>query len=179
MTQNSFYSGANVPDTTQEEVLLSAVEQVRRSIPAFASETTCFVSDVPWPDVSVEGRLFCTVCPVTDTFIEDEIDGGGQFMVCESSMLQVSVFSRINTDRADRTLRELTNATRGVLVYKRAVLKCFAGKNLFHREHPDRPLLIEHMKPTRALHPPSRQHEDDYASFSLTFSAKFNWDLSE
>lgn len=179
MTQNSWQSGSEVPDTTQDEVLLAAVNKIRASIKEFSNETTCFISDVPLPDITIEPHIFCTVCPVTATFEGEEVDGGGQFKVVEAAMLQVSVFSAFRTDRLDRNVRELTDLAKGLLKFKRDVLRCFAGKNLYHRQIPDRPLLIEHMKPTRSMHPPSRQHEDDYAGFSLTFTTKFNWDLSE
>ena len=176
---NSFRVGANVQDTTQEEVLLSCVDRIRAEIPQFDNEQTCFVSDTPWPMIETETDTFCTVSPATASFDDAMEEGAGGYGIVEQSILQVSVFLRISTDRIDRTINELTEASHGLLVLKRAVLRALAGRNLYRRDDPTIPLLHDHLKPRQAMHPPSKSHDDDFTSFSISFLAPFCWDLSE
>ncbi len=176
---SGFGSSANVCPTDQATLLQAVVQKLRTEIAQFATETTCFVSDEPWPSVSVNDNLFCTVCPLSDTFDPNTPVGAGEFGIVEVSEFQVSVWSRIETDQLERATLAFLDDERGLLILKKAVLKCLAGQQLFSDYPTDTlPLLIEYCRPTSAKHPPSRQHTDDFSSFGIVFEAPFYWDLT-
>lgn len=176
---SGFGTLANVCPTDQATLLRSVVKMLRAEVPAFATETTCFVSDEPWPSVEVNDNVFCTVCPLSAMFAPNEPVGAADLGIIEVSELQVTVWSRIATDQLEREGLAFLDADRGLLILKKAVLKCLAGQQLF-ADYPtnSQPMLIEYCRPTRAAHPPSKQHHDDFSSFAIVFEAPFYWDLS-
>lgn len=177
-----FAPSANVRPTTHVEVLLAIVAKIRANVTALSREPTCFISDSPWPGVEVESNLFCTVAPSEGQFDDGLMDGAGNLGVAEDSMVQVTVYSRIEVDQIERFEKGLTDASRGLLVIKQQILTALAGKNLdggtFRGDSSN--LLHEGLRPARASHKTrDPRHADDFASFSLAFRAKFSWDLGE
>lgn len=145
----------------------------------FATESTCFISDVPWPGVDVNDDLFCTVCPASSHFDRDRPIGAADQGVVEQGVFQVTVWSRLSLDRLEHSAVAMTQAHRGLLKLKQRVLKALAGQQLYSDPPINTvPLLIEHLRPTQSVHPLSRQVNADYSSFSLIFDAPFYWDLT-
>jgi hypothetical protein len=175
----SGFGAGDVCATSQLKVLNAAVLKLRVDLADILTYDTIFVSDTPWPIVEVNDRLFCTVCPASASFEEDLNAGGGDVQVVENSVLQVTVWLRMDVDQYDRTSQAFTDPNRGILVLKQRILTSLAGKQLYG-DYPAStiPLLWEWLKPTQSMHTPSREHEDSFSSFSITFSAPFNWDLS-
>ena len=166
----------SVCPTDQVTVLDAVVARLRASLSEFADPTTCFVSDTPWPSVEVNDNLFCTVAPMSGQFDGELPIGAGQQGIVESSMVQVTVWSRLMLDRLERADIQFSDDPRGLLSLKKRVLKALAGTQLF--DTGGNPLLIEWMRPIRSLHPPAKQHEDDFSSFAIQFESTFDWDLS-
>jgi hypothetical protein len=165
--------------TDQASVLQSVVNVLQATITAFDTEQTCFLSDVPWPGLETNDNLFCTVCPANGSFDGELVVGGGPVGIEEHSVVQVTVWSRLSTDRYERAKYALLDANRGLLPLKKAILKSLAGQQLY-ADYPTNsvPLLTTYLTPTRSMHVPIRESQDDYASFSLAFNAPFYWDLS-
>ena len=173
----SFGGESGVLPTDQLTVLTAAVALIRFNVPAFEDSSQCFVSDTPWPSVEVHGNLFCTVCPRDGTFATGEAIGAQQDGIYEDTEIQVTVWSKIELDELEHAEAAFSDPERGILPLKKQVLMALAGKQLYDPES-QQPLLIMCLAPAASMHPPTRQHEDNYSSFSLTFHCSFNWDLS-
>lgn len=174
-----FNSGSSVYGTDQIAVLQAVVDKIRTDInDAFGGESTCFISDTPWPGVEVQDELFCTVSPNNSDFQFDDPVGGGAEGIIENAVFNITIWSKILLDRIERNGIELTDKDRGILTLKRRVLKSLAGQQLYS-DAPDNtvPLLTAHLRPLNSLHPPSRQGDGDFSSLSITFLAPFYWDL--
>lgn len=179
MSSGGFSSSALVCPTTQNDVLLAIVAKLRHDIPEFDADSACFISDVPWPGIEVQNNLFATICPHDSSFDGQFPVGAGSFGIVEFAMFNVSVWSRIETDQLEHTDGALTDSIRGLLPLKQKVLKSLAGQQLYSDAPTNtRPLLVEWLRPTTAQHPPSRQFDDDFSSFSIVFEADMQWDLS-
>lgn len=177
-TAAGFGAGSSVCPTDQITILNAIVAKLRVDISdLFGSETTCFLSATPWPAVEVNDDVFCTVNSGNSSFEYDEETGQGSFGVLEHGVFQVTVWSKLSTDRLDHDVYAMTDATRGVLKIKQLVLKCLAGQQLYNAET-SAPLLSSGcLRPTSTAYPPPRHDEADYTSFSLAFSGSFYWDL--
>ena len=171
-----FGASANVCPTDQATVLCAIVSALRGNIPRLSSEMLCFVSDTPWPDVETHDRLFCTVCPGSASFEADSPVGGAQHGIVEVGRFIVTVWQKLDLDELERAEESFLDGQTGLLTLKSAVLKALAGRQMYSGGHP---LLQEHLRPVNSIHPPSRQHEDGFSSFSLVFDGAFFWDLSE
>lgn len=180
MANNGGFTDKALVCATDQATLLGAIVlKLSKDIPSFSTEATCLISDEPWPSVEVNDNVFCTVCPLSDTFTPDDTVGGSDQGVIEVSSFRVTVWSRIALDQLEREGSAFLDAERGLLPLKKAVLRCLAGKQIFS-DYPanEVPLLIEYCRPVSAHHPPSKQHHDDFSSFGITFEAPFYWDLA-
>lgn len=178
MTNAYGFVNAEIQPTTQMAVLEAAVLTLQLAVKDI-DPNQIFVSDTPWPSIDMNDNLFITVAPASAGFDQDVTEGAGAAFVLENSMIQVTVWSQILSDRYERAERALLDPIRGLLKWKQTVLKTFAGQQLY-ADAPEntQPLLTAYLRPTQAMHPPTKQTEDDYSSFSVVFSAPFNWDLS-
>ncbi len=174
-----FTQTANVRPTTHAEVLLAVVSKIQFLVPSFSTDGTCFISDSPWPGVEVSDNLFCTVAPADGQFDDGLIDGAGNVGVAEETFVQVTVYSRIDTDQTEHFLQGMVDSERGLLTLKQQLLTALAGKNLDGGTYQGdgSMLLHEGMRPARAGHKSRNDKSDEFASFSLAFRVKFTWDL--
>ena len=87
-----YLSSAQACPTTQSAILLAIVAKLRTDMPdIFGTDTTCFVSDVPWPSLEVQDDLFCTVCPMNSRFDADYPVGAANQGIVEIGVFQVTV----------------------------------------------------------------------------------------
>lgn len=176
-----FGSSALVCPTDQATVLNAVVAKIRAEISGFDNEAVCFISDVPWPSTEVNDDCFITICPKDAGFDDGLTVGGGGYQVLEHAVFQVTYWSKLSTDQLEHSRYATLDASKGVLPLKKLILKCLAGQQLYS-DYPTntRPLLTEVLRPSMAMHTPSRQHSGDpeYASMSLAFIGPFFWDLS-
>jgi hypothetical protein len=175
-----FTASASVCPTTQVTVLQAIVRRLQAEIAElFASDSTCFVCDVPWPGVEVNDDLFCTVCVASSQFDPDLPIGAARGGIVERGQFKVTVWSRLAIDRLEQSTLTMTDPARGLLRLKQRVLTSLAGRQLYADAPGDAvPLLIEFLRPVGAQHPASRQDSADYSSFSIQFEAPFYWDLT-
>lgn len=175
---DSFNNSCEVGGTNQTLVLQAIVDKLRSDISdLFGGESTCFISDVPWPGVDVQGQVFCTVSPANSQFMLEDPTGAGPAGVVEMAIFQVSVWSKILLDEIERSAIAMTDNTRGSLTLKQRVLKSLAGQQLYAND--GEPLLMSYLRPTSAMHPASGQGKGDFTSFSLAFQGAYYWDLSD
>lgn len=172
---SGFGAGSNACPTDQKTILTAIVDKIRAGVTAFNNPTLCFISDEPWPTVEVNDNLFCTVAPESSVFSPDDPVGGGQYGTIEVGVFVVSVWSRIELDQLERAADAFNDDDRGLLVLKKSILQTLAGRQLQNTAGNN--LLIEHLRPVRANHPPTRQHKDDFSSFGIVFEAPFYWDI--
>ncbi len=175
---DSFNNSCEVGGTNQTLVLQAIVDKLRSDISdLFGGESTCFISDVPWPGVEVQDQIFCTVSPANSQFILEDPTGAGPAGVVEMAIFQVSVWSKILLDEIERSAIAMTDNTRGSLTLKQRALKSLAGQQLYSND--GEPLLMSYLRPTSAMHPASGQGKGDFTSFSLAFQGAYYWDLSD
>lgn len=173
-----FTTTASVCPTTHQAVLTEVVRKLRAEITEFATESTCFLSDVSAPGVEIQEDLFCTVAPQNGRFDLQPPIGSAEFGIDEVIQIGVTVWSRMQRDRLEHSAQSLTDGVRGLLVFKRRVLQALAGRQLYS-DAPENsvPLLIEPLRPVQALHPLAGKSNDEFRSCSLVFQAAFTWDL--
>ncbi|HEY4259089.1 MAG TPA: hypothetical protein VGM98_02965 [Schlesneria sp.] len=175
---DGFSNSCEVGATNQIVVLQAIVDKLRVDISdLLGSESTCFISDVPWPGVDVQDQVFCTVSPANSQFMLEDPTGAGPDGVIEMAIFQVSAWSKILLDEIERSAIAMTDSTRGSLTLKQRVLKSLAGKQLYSND--GQPLLMSYLRPTSAVHPASGQGKGDFTSFSLAFQGAYYWDLSD
>lgn len=177
---SGFTTSSAVCPTDQATILNAIVAKLRTDLPdLFAGDTTCFVSDVPWPGVEVHDDLFCTVCPASSRFDPDRPVGAADLGIVELGVFQVTVWSKLALDRLEQCEIAFTHPERGLLRLKQLVLQSLAGQQLY-TDAPDNTvaLLLGNLRPTQSTHPPTRQKDADFSSFSVTFEAPFYWDLN-
>lgn len=174
-----FSSSASVCSTTHEAVLTAIVHKLRTDIAELGNESCCFMSDAPSPGIEIHEDLFCTVAPADDTFDDRSPMGAAERGIVEFAVVQVTVWSRLMLDRLEHSNRALTDSARGLLKVKHRILQSLAGQQIYGDAPLNLvPLLIEPLRPVRALHPTSRRADDDLRSISLIFRAAFSWDLT-
>ncbi|MBS0205007.1 MAG: hypothetical protein JSS49_19035 [Planctomycetes bacterium] len=174
-----FSSSASVCPTTHEAILIAIVQKLRTDIGELGNESCCFLSDSPSPGIEIQEDLFCTVAPIDDTFDDQAPIGAAERGIVEVALVQVTVWSRLMLDRLEHSSQSLTDSSRGLLKFKQRSLQSLAGRQIYADAPLNLvPLLMEPLRPVRALHPTSRRGADDLRSVSLIFRAVFNWDLS-
>jgi hypothetical protein len=175
-----FTADASVCPTNHATILSAIVTKLRADIPdVFGSETTCFISDIAWPGIEVHDEVLCTVHPADSEFESEGAIGGGRQGIIENGVFRVTVWSKHSVDRIEHTVYALTDATRGILGLKKRVLQSLAGQQIYSDALANEtPLLITCMRPLSATHPPSRQGDAEYTSFSIAFLGQFYWDLT-
>lgn len=174
-----FTESAPVCPTDQRAVLAAIVAKLREDLSDIITETTCFISDTPWPSVEVNDHLFITVAPRDGQFDGDAPIGAASRGIIEHATIQVTAWSRAMLDRIEQAESAFSDDDQGLLVLKKRILRSLAGQQIYSDAPTNEvPLLVEWLRPTRSIHPPLRQHEDSFSSFSLAFEAPFYWDLS-
>lgn len=160
--------------TTQTDVLSAVVTRLRAEVTELANESTCFVSDYPYPPPNVANDLFATVSPVDGRFDEAQQIGAGNESVIEETGIVVTVFSRVKLDRVGKTEFLLQDATRGLLPLKRKILKALASHRLVNDD--DEELLVNYM---HAMQGSAPRFDPDLklGVMSLHFKTDFEWDL--
>lgn len=173
------FNTAQVRPTTQAEVLLAVVAKIQANVAALENEPTCFVSATTWPEVSVQDNLFCTVVPGDGQFDQGIVDGSGNIGVCEIFPVIVTIWSHIEVDQIERFQQGFVDAQRGLLTIKQQVLQALAGKNLDGETYQGNPsvLLMEALMPTRSHVQTEKVDDDEFGGISISFDAKFNWNL--
>lgn len=186
MTMVGGFAPNNACPTDQATVLKAVMGKLQFDLQdIFGHESVLYVSD---QQITVElaDNLSCTVAPAQGEFPAAEIDGSAQYQVLENSHFEVTVRSRIQTDQIERSEQAYLDESRGLLPIKKRVLKSLAGQQLYSQpEYGDQAtydtstgaLLWMVLAPSRAVHQ-SKQAEDEFSEFTVSFSCQFQWDLS-
>jgi hypothetical protein len=163
-------------DTNQATVLQAVVDRLIASVvtdPKLTDET-CFASLFPVPPLLLPSNLFLTVAPIEGQFEPGLHEGGGIYQTSEEAGVVVTVFTRMLLDRGGRSVKVLTESTRGLLVVKRLVLKALSGHDLVD---PVGNQLLRNLMAPLNCDPPKFLDEDKIGYLSLRFSTDFDWDL--
>ena len=87
-------------------------------------DTSCFVSDHPYPATVPHADVLCTVCPGSGTFDQGMFAGSGFHQVNEDATVIVATFVRQIADRSDEAAVLFNDESRGLFrVFKPAILK--------------------------------------------------------
>lgn len=160
--------------TDQATVLQAVVDRIAATVDQFGT-SNCVIAEETEPIAEYEGNLLCCVSPMAGKFPEDWTIGGGAEQCHEETGVIISVWSRIQLDRKNRTKAALLKEHRGLLPIKKAVLKSLCGHDLADSDGNN--LLTSLMAPLNSKHQ-RRTGDGKFIGFALSFSTDFLWDLS-
>lgn len=159
--------------TTQSTVIERMIARIQAQT-EFSSDTLCFDTVMPVPLHLPSADGFCTVSP-----------GGGQFNVggeeepnseAENSVVKVSIFVMVAADQAGREGVALRHATRGLLYFKKKVLKAFDKHDLL--DGSGNAICRDLIHPIDCSEPDMVAEHPHVYMITLTFAVNFTWDLS-
>lgn len=142
------------------------------------TDTNCFLTAEPpdEPPANVRNNVFCTVSPTNGQFDQEALIGGGFNTVFEEAGVEVVIFNAVKLDRVGHDSALMTEASRGLLVLKLAILKALSGHDL--QDGSGNEILINLMAPLKSENPRSSKGKDGaVGDLSLQFSTDFEWDL--
>ena len=153
---------------TQLEVLSAVVEALLDEIDDL-TRSTCVVSHYPQVPPGSSSNVFVTVTPMEGSFEPQDHHSA----IIENAGVVVTVWSAIK-GRAGRGEQELMDETRGVLDWKRRILRVLCGRDL----------SVEGSNPLASLMFPlnSGRPEVDFdsgrVSLMMSFSTDIWWDIT-
>ncbi len=166
-------------DVTQDQVMLAFLLKLRTDLSL--QESTCY--EVEHPDLApqeiTQGDVVITVCPGDGTF---PIEEQASVQLAEDSDVIITWFTKIALDRQSRITNLLHDPNRGILPWKRRILKSLlpttaaAGGN--------RLLLPTGANFTRgeifvkSYHRANWDKDKMIGWASLVFGVNFDWDLT-
>jgi hypothetical protein len=104
-----------------EWILVHVRDRLRLKVPEFTS-TTCFICDIPVPDVLPSISPICTVCLGDSQYDEGTFMGSGPTNLCTHGSLIVTVLNQTLLDSVPKTEEAMIHHTRGLLRLKKPVL---------------------------------------------------------
>lgn len=164
--------------TDQVDVLQAVVSRLIREVDKF-TDTNCFLTAEPpdEPPANVRNNLFCTVSPTNGQFDQGVHEGGGINTTFEDAGVEIVIFNAVKLDRVGHDSALLTEASRGLLVLKKQILKALSGHDL--QDGNGEEILINLMAPLLSKNPrSSKGKEGAVGDLSLQFSTDFEWDLT-
>lgn len=139
------------------------------------TESNCIVSDEDQPAQPLSGNVMSFVSPMGGDFDAEWLAGGAENQCKENTGVLVSVWTQMKLDPKQRIEQVLTNRTRGLILFKKRILKALTGHRLLNSDGNE--LLTELMAPRNSVHM-RRSDDGKSAGFSLSFSTDFLWDLT-
>jgi hypothetical protein len=168
--------------TTQAAVLDAIVQRLKKLPGADLNDSTCFVTLYPErPGPLPPGDLFLTVSPGGGTFDPGWHEGGGEHQTKEDAVVFVTIFSRQKLDRAGRDDNKLLSLPKGLLEWKRMVLRWLSNHDLQVPQADGTGFgsaLVNAMAPLTADAAESHGEKEEYAFLKMGFSTDFLWDLT-
>lgn len=158
--------------TDQIAVLNAVVARLIAQVSGL-NASTCFISDSPEPPAASQNNLFVTVAPVGSRFDEEAQVGAGAAELIEYAGVSVTIWSDMKLDRNEQAKYLLTDASRGLLAVKKAILKALVGHNL---QVSGGDGLVAYMRAVNCSPPGYTQ--GGLGRMTLMFSTEFLWDLS-
>lgn len=160
--------------TTQDVVLDRVVARLIAQVSGL-NAANCYQTVEPYPSADVGHGTFCHVSPGPGQYGQEALAGGGINTPFENASTWVTVFTRVRLDQPNHAERILKDASRGLLTFKRLILKALVGHNLLDAN--GNPLLIDYIYPTQATQPQLNE-QDKVAFVSVAFNTNFEWDLT-
>lgn len=170
---------ANPVATDQSTVLQAVVNRLiaRLGVAYGLNSSNCFMSVEPEiVEIPRSHNFAVTVCPVEAQFDQGALDGAGEYLCIEQAGVIVTPHTAIKLDRVEDFTAALTNATRGLLGMKKAILKAMKTSDRL-QDGSGNELLVNLSQPERASMPVYNP-QTSLSRLSVTFSTDFQWDLS-
>lgn len=158
-------------DVTQETVLKRIVVRLRRQLRL--NRSRCYETLEPEaPAIQpVGGGHFVTVAPGDGQFVEGEQAPPN---VTEEWSVLVTVYTRIKLDRLNSDQELLRDASRGLLVLKRKILKALVGHDLTTRAGDT---FLRQLLFARHCNRPQHDSERHIGWITIEFGVPFDWEL--
>lgn len=169
---------------TEEDLLLAVQDRLRDKVQGL-NEANCFVCDVEIPegDLMQFSDLVCTVCAGNARFPQGFFAGGGTEQLNQQFDIAVTLLRRSKLDRPHEVRAAWFDKSRGLIsVYKRQILTALLIDRSSGTTKPWEPMsggnymLRDQLSPS-ACTGPRQVNGIDFAGFTLTFSASFDWRL--
>lgn len=160
--------------TTHLDVCQAVVAKLLATYTDLKPET-CFLALDPELPFELGHNIFVTVVPQGGEFDLSVFDGHAQYGTFERASVVITFWTAIRLDQKGRAATALGEAARGLLPWKRRVLKTFSGLDL--QDADGRRILTALMAPLRALHPSRMENGEKHLGISLVFATDFDWDL--
>lgn len=168
-------------DVTQDVVLERILAKLRSELGLNNRQCYETLDALAPPAIPKGGEWYVAISPTEGQFVEGEQAPPN---VTEEWGIIVTIYTRIALDSTDHDEELLRNASRGLLVLKRAVLRALVGRDL-QLESPDdtgntfvrqlifartchRPVIMEREGEPRAM----------LGMLSIEFDVHFDWDLT-
>lgn len=171
-----------------ETIVLVAIRDRLRLKVNGMSSSTCFICDIPVPDVLPSQAPICTICLGDSHYPEGDFFGGGPNVLNVQSTAIVTLITRCVLDSPAKTEEAMIHATRGILPLKRAVLSALILDDDVHCEGHARNwtpatdngyYLVERGFIPRGWSAPRyvKRGDHQYLGMSLTLSFSFDQEL--
>lgn len=164
--------------TDQATVLQAVVTRLIARLTAYELNTSnCFLSvESEIEEIPRSHNLGVTVCALESSFSDSALTGAGEALCIEEAGVVITPHTAIKLDRSGDISQILTNATRGLLGMKKAILKAMKTSDRLQDATPNE-LLVNLMHPLHGSRP-IYNPQTGLARLSVTFSTDFQWDLS-
>lgn len=160
-------------NVSQATVLDAVVARLISQIPDF-NAANCFISAVPSPELQNAHNLFCTVWVTEGKFDESIIEGAGQEACAENAGVLVTVSNKVKLDQKHHHKMILEEASRGLLVLKRLILKALVVHDLATGSD----TFLRNLTMPTSSPQPGYDEKAGVAWLPIVFSTDFDWDLS-
>lgn len=161
-------------ETDFNDVLEAVMRRLIDQVEGFTA-SNCVISDETEPSTPFSGNVMCFVSPMGGEFDAEWLVGGGEHQCKENTGVLISVWTQMKLDPKQRTEQALTNRSRGLVVFKKRILKALTGHRLLDESGNE--LLTDLMAPRSSVHV-RKSEESKSVGFSLSFSTDFLWNLT-
>jgi len=161
-------------DVTQSAVLDRLVEFLRAELPL--EERSCYLAIEPLspPVIPKSGDYFVTVSPGPGNFVEGE---QVPVNVTEEWSITVTAYTRVRLDSTDHHRQLMLNASRGLIILKRRLLKALVGVDLAIEANGTEGFLRNYLYAKSATQP-QWDEKKGIAWIGVDFGVDFDWDLT-
>jgi hypothetical protein len=150
----------SVRELPQDEILIANCDRLRGAIQGL-NDSNCFVTYQPIPLHFPSGFYCVTVAPGEGSFPAEFYAGGGNATLTEQGSVIVTPMVCMKLDRPFRSEQALLQPDRGLLVWKRSILKAllvwdvsnFPGPAWEPTDANGRPLLRSQLQPRTSTAP--------------------------
>jgi len=159
--------------SSQADVLNAVVSRLLESIEELTT-AMCMVTFDPEPPPGISKGVFLLISPMEGTFDSEVFTGSAQHVVIEQTGIVVTTYLTYK-GRAGVHDGDLLDPRRGLLEWKRRILRALAGHDLGAGRDEPLTTLLEPLQSGR----PELSADGRHVSLMITFSTDIHWELED